>query len=100
MWLWVTIIESETNKNILAISISKERNMFAVAIEHFLTDIVDEYGEHPVSTDGGTWYPQACQFLKLYDDQILQQYQTENGLQQTYFVLSICQLHGFLYFVV
>jgi putative transposase len=24
------------------------------------------YGEHPVSTDGGTWYPhQACQFLKL-----------------------------------
>ncbi len=24
-----------------------------------------EYGEHPVSTDGGTWYPQAYQFLKL-----------------------------------
>ena len=24
------------------------------------------HGKHPVSTDGGTWYPpQACQFLKL-----------------------------------
>jgi putative transposase len=34
--------------------------------EHFLSDIVDEYGEFPVSTaDGGTWYPQACKFLKL-----------------------------------
>jgi len=20
---------------------------------------------HPVSTDGSTWYPQACRFLKL-----------------------------------
>ena len=37
-----------------------------VAIEHFLSDMVDEHGQHPVSnTDGGTWYPQACQFLKL-----------------------------------
>ncbi len=34
--------------------------------EHCLSDIVDEHGSHPVSTtDGGTWYPQACQFLKL-----------------------------------
>jgi putative transposase len=65
MWLWVAI-EYKTNKNILAISISKERNMF-VAIERFLSDIVYEYGQHPVSTDdGGTWYPpQACKFLKL-----------------------------------
>src|ERR687891_61469 len=22
-------------------------------------------GKHPVSTDGGTWYPQACRFLKI-----------------------------------
>ncbi len=35
--------------------------------ERFLSHIVKEYGQHPVSTDdGGTWYPpQACQFLKL-----------------------------------
>ncbi len=33
--------------------------------EHFLSDIVYEYGKHSVSTDGGTWYPQVCRFLKL-----------------------------------
>ena len=38
-----------------------------VAIERFISDVVEEHGEHPVSTyDGGTWYPpQACRFLKL-----------------------------------
>ena len=61
IWLWV-VIESET-KNILAISISKERNMFVA--ERFLSNIIENYGYHPVSTDGGTWYPQACRFLKL-----------------------------------
>jgi transposase-like protein len=44
-------------------SISKERNIFVA--ERFLSSIVEEYGVYPVSTDGGTWYPQACQFLKL-----------------------------------
>ena len=33
--------------------------------ERFLSKLLEEYGEHPVSTDGGTWYPQACKFLKL-----------------------------------
>jgi putative transposase len=27
--------------------------------------LATEYGKHPVHTDGGTWYPQACKFLKL-----------------------------------
>jgi putative transposase len=61
IWLWVAI-ESET-KNIVATSISKERNMFVA--ERFLYNITKDYGKHPVSTDGGTWYPQACKFLKL-----------------------------------
>ena len=61
IWLWVGI-ESET-KNIVAINISKERNMFVA--ERFLDELTKEYGRHPVSTDGGTWYPQACKFLKL-----------------------------------
>jgi len=61
IWLWV-VMELES-KEILGLNISKERNMFVA--EHFLSGIVEEYGEHPVSTDGGTWYPQACQFLKL-----------------------------------
>ena len=60
-WLWVAI--DSKNKRILAQSISKERNMFVA--ERFLSKALDEDGKHPVSTDGGTWYPQACRFLKL-----------------------------------
>ena len=60
-WLWVAI--EPKNSGILALSISKERNMFVA--ERFLSRIVKEFGKHPVSTDGGTWYPQACGFLKL-----------------------------------
>jgi transposase-like protein len=33
--------------------------------ERFLSGLVKGHGRHPVSTDGGTWYPQACKFLKL-----------------------------------
>jgi putative transposase len=38
--------------------------MFVVA-ERFLSDIVYKQGQHPVSTDGGTWYSQTCRLLKL-----------------------------------
>ncbi len=61
IWLWVVI--EPIDKEILSINISKERNMFVV--ERFISNIIKEYGTHPVSTDGGTWYPQACKFLKL-----------------------------------
>jgi putative transposase len=34
--------------------------------ERFLSKVIEEFGKHPVSTDGGTRYPQqACRFLKL-----------------------------------
>ena len=35
--------------------------------ERFIASLIDKYGKHPISTDGGgTWYPpQDCQFLKL-----------------------------------
>ena len=33
--------------------------------ERFLDRVTKAYGEHPVSTDGGTWYLQVCRFLKL-----------------------------------
>ncbi len=33
--------------------------------ERFLSEMVKEYDKHPVSTDGGTWYPQAFQYLEL-----------------------------------
>ncbi len=61
IWLWVAI-ESET-RQILALSISKERNMFVA--ERYLSGLVKIHGKHPVSTDGGTWYPMACRFLGL-----------------------------------
>jgi putative transposase len=37
-----------------------------IAEEQFIRSLVRKYGKHLVSTDGGgTWYPQACKFLKL-----------------------------------
>ena len=61
IWIWVAI-EPE-NKEILALTISKERNMLIA--ERFLSGLVKVHGKHTVSTDGGTWYPQACRFLGL-----------------------------------
>ncbi len=51
------------DKQILALNISNERNMFVA--ERFNAGLVRVYGKHPVSTDGGTWYPQACRFLRI-----------------------------------
>jgi putative transposase len=56
IWLWIAI--EPKDKEIISITISKEMNMFIA--EHFLSNLLKEYGKHPVSTDGGTWYPQAC----------------------------------------
>jgi putative transposase len=61
IWLWIAI-EPE-NRQILALNISKERNMLIA--ERFISSLVQIHGEHPVSTDGGTWYPMACRFLNL-----------------------------------
>ena len=61
VWLWIAI-ELES-KEIVGCSISKERNMLIA--ESFISKLVKAYGPHPVSTDGGTWYPQACGFLGL-----------------------------------
>jgi putative transposase len=61
IWLWVVI--EPNDKEILSFHISKERNMFVA--ERFLSHVVNKYGLHQVSSDGGTWYPQACKFLKL-----------------------------------
>ncbi len=51
-------------KSLIGISISKERDMFVS--EGFLSNLVEKYGKHPVSTDSErTWYPQACKFLNI-----------------------------------
>jgi transposase-like protein len=51
IWLWIAI--EPKNKQILALTISKERNMFVA--EHFLAGIVREYGKH-VSSFYRWWY--------------------------------------------
>ena len=50
IWIWVAI-EPE-NGQILALTISKERNMFVA--ERFLSGLIRIYGKHAISTDGGT----------------------------------------------
>ena len=55
IWLWVAI--EPKDRQVLALSISKERNMFVA--ERFIAGLARTHGNHPVSTDGGTWYPQA-----------------------------------------
>ena len=60
-WLWICI--EPVHKSVLGINISKERNMFVA--ENFIRSLVEKYGKHTVYTDGGTWYPQACNFLGL-----------------------------------
>ena len=63
IWLWVAI--EPKHRQILHIDISFERTMLIA--ERFIASLIDKYGKHPISTDGGgTWYPpQDCQFLKL-----------------------------------
>ena len=61
IWLWVAI--ELGSKEILGISISKERNMLLA--ERFISSLVGIHGQPPVSPDGGPWYPQACRFLRL-----------------------------------
>src|SRR3954451_21895369 len=61
IWLWVAI--EPKHRQILHIDISFERTMLVA--ERFIASLIDKYGKYPISTDGGTWYPQACRFLNL-----------------------------------
>ncbi|MFB5601001.1 MAG: DDE-type integrase/transposase/recombinase, partial [Nitrososphaeraceae archaeon] len=60
-WLWICI--EPIQRSVLGIYISDERSMFVA--ENFIRSLVSKYGRHTVYTDGGTWYPQACNFLHL-----------------------------------
>jgi len=48
---------------VLGIYISEDRNMLVA--EKFIRTLVEKYGRHTVYTDGGTWYPEAWNVLKL-----------------------------------
>ena len=39
-----------------------------VIAEKFIHSLVDKYRKHTVYTDGGTWYDEACNILKLKHD--------------------------------
>ncbi len=62
-YIWIWVVTEPENRLILAQNITQDRHMFVA--ERFMSDLVKSYGKHPASTDGGTWYPMACQFLKL-----------------------------------
>ena len=60
-WLWLCI--EPVHSSILGIYISEERNM--IVAEKFIRSLVEKYGKHTVYTDGGTWYDEACNILRL-----------------------------------
>ena len=60
-WLWFCI--EPVHSSVLGIYISDERNMLIA--EKFIRSLIDKYGKHTVYTDGGTWYPEACNVLGL-----------------------------------
>ena len=60
-WLWFCI--EPIHSSVLGIYISEERNMLVA--EKFIRSLVSKYGRHPVYTDGGTWYDEACNILRL-----------------------------------
>ena len=51
------------NRSVLGIHISEERNM--LVDEKFIRSLVEKYGRHVIYTDGGTWYYEACNVLRL-----------------------------------
>ncbi len=56
IWLWIVI--EPKHKEILTTDISKERNMFVA--ERFLSQVVNKYGLHSVSSDGGAVSPKPA----------------------------------------
>jgi putative transposase len=60
-WLWICI--EPIHSSILGIYISEERNMLVA--EKFIKSLIEKYGKHIVYTDGGTWYDEACNILRL-----------------------------------
>jgi len=60
-WLWVVI--EPIRHRILGVYISRHRNMLVA--ESFLKSLIKLYGKHVVYSDGGSWYPEACNSLGL-----------------------------------
>ena len=62
-YVWLCVAIEPMDKMILGIRISIERSMLVA--EQFIQSLIRKFGKHNISTDGGTWYPQACRFLNV-----------------------------------
>ena len=60
-WLWFCI--EPIHSSVLGIYISDERNILVA--EKFIKSVVEKYGKLTVCTDGGTWFYEACNILRL-----------------------------------
>ena len=60
-WLWFCI--EHIHSSVLGIYISERRNMLVA--EKFIRSLVEKNGNHIVYTDGGTWYHEACNIIRL-----------------------------------
>ena len=60
-WLWICI--EPIHSFVLGIYISEERNMLVA--EKFIKSLVEKYGKHTVYTDGGTWFHEACNVIRI-----------------------------------
>ena len=60
-WVWVAV--EPIHRVVLGVFISRHRNMLVV--EAFLRSLIELYGRHTVYSDGGTWYPEACNSIGL-----------------------------------
>ncbi len=59
MWL----ATEPVHKIVFGISISEHRNMLVA--DKFYRSLVEIYGNHTAYTDGGIWYPEACNVIGL-----------------------------------
>lgn len=61
----IDIAFEPVNRQILALFYLINPKRKHVVAERIIGGLVKRHGQHPISADGGTWYPQACKFLKL-----------------------------------
>jgi putative transposase len=62
-WLWFCI--KLVHSSVLGIYISEMRERNILVAEKFIRSLVSNYGKHTVYTDGGTWYDEAYNVLRL-----------------------------------
>jgi len=59
--LWFCI--EPVHSSVPWIYIPEDRNM--IVHQKFIQSLFEKYGKHTVYTDGGIWYPEACNVLGL-----------------------------------